>query len=126
MILNSSSSLSILLFQILYKPYDIKRDNYINIFVEGCIFTTLSLLVFLVSPRTIGDLYEVIEWSMILAIYSSIAIPVSINLIMMIIKLIMKLKPKQVITADSSLHKIKKVLYLDNKDKSFIQVTLVF
>jgi hypothetical protein len=110
-ILNSNFSLSILLYQIIYKPYAIKRDNYINIFVEGCIFTTLSLLVFLISPSTIGDLYEAIEWSMILAIYSSIAIPVSINVIMTIIKLITKLKPKQIIADDATTHaKISNIL----------------
>jgi hypothetical protein len=103
-ILNSSSSLSILLYQILHKPWALKRENYINIIIEGCIFITLSLLVFLISPSTIVDLYEVIEWSMILAIYSSIAIPVSINLIMTIIKIIMKLKLRQMITVDTSIH----------------------
>lgn len=91
-VLNSSMSLSILLYQIIHRPYSAKKMNLISTFLEFNIFLILSLLGSLLIPGKSETLCDLIDWTMVAILYSSISIPTFINVLTTIKNFITKSK----------------------------------
>lgn len=82
--INSACSASILLSYIFNNPFKKRKDRYIEIFIETCIFISLSCLAI-----SIFDLInrDVLDWVMVVVLYGSILLPTLVNLFLLVRKL---------------------------------------
>lgn len=87
--INSACCAGIILSYICYNPFKTRKDRYIEIFAETCIFISMNCLV--VSMFNIAN-PDAIDWVLVIALYGSILIPSIVNLILVIRDLYLRCK----------------------------------
>jgi hypothetical protein len=91
-ILNSSLSISVCYFILIFKPYNTRRDYFINLYTEVNVFLIFFSIGAFISEHISDTLYSLAEWNLVILLYLSIIVPALIKIILLIIDIIVKLK----------------------------------
>jgi hypothetical protein len=83
-VLNSSFSIMIWYYMLIFNPYVSKLDRYMSLYIEFITFLILSIIVSFTYEDLASDLYDIAEWSIIILIYLSIMVPNLVNLVITI------------------------------------------
>jgi hypothetical protein len=83
-VINSSFSLAIWYYMIIFKPYKARVDNLMSLYVEFNIFVILSVIGVFLYEDLNSSMYDISEWRLVVLIYMSIIVPAVINILLLI------------------------------------------
>jgi hypothetical protein len=89
--INTVTSAGVLAFYIMNNTFKESKDRYSEILIEICMFIALTCFSLLLHDWFRGD---VLEWTLLILLYSSMGLPCAVNLIVLLLKLIQYCRDK--------------------------------
>jgi hypothetical protein len=83
-VINSSFSIGIAYFLIIFKPFKSKIDNYMKIYIEVNNSIIISLTGLFLTEKLPNRLYEVAEWTIVILTYAGFALPTLVRVIIIL------------------------------------------